>query len=226
MSIDLFSQWRSSHEDRKDTLFCFVWEEAWEHSGGREGDISAYCLFLGVFQSDAQGSRLSPHTTREDDHPVSWFPSWMPIIQLCFPFINWLNHLVWGSCQHESNWLPQVPVVSIPDSGPWKRIIKCSSWTHIPEPAPHMLWSTSVWPTVLCGPSVLGSWVSMIKLCIFCKRPRDLPRGPVVKNPTCNAGDAGSIPGQGTQIPHAIELLSLHTTARQSMCHNKRCHMT
>ena len=61
---------------------------------------------------------------------------------------------------------------------------------------------------------------------IFFKSPRDFPRGPVVKNPPCNAGDAGSIPGQGTKIPHAIELLSLHTTTRESVCHNKRCHMT
>ena len=30
----------------------------------------------------------------------------------------------------------------------------------------------------------------------------DFPGGPVVKNSPCNAGDAGSIPGQGTKIPH------------------------
>ena len=29
---------------------------------------------------------------------------------------------------------------------------------------------------------------------------------PVVKNPPCNAGDAGLIPGQGTKIPHAVWL--------------------
>ena len=41
-------------------------------------------------------------------------------------------------------------------------------------------------------------------------RARDFPGSPVVKNPPCNAGDAGSIPGQGshrpqvaTKIPHA-----------------------
>ena len=32
-----------------------------------------------------------------------------------------------------------------------------------------------------------------------------LPGGPVVKNPPCNAGDAGSTPGWGTKIPHAME---------------------
>ena len=42
---------------------------------------------------------------------------------------------------------------------------------------------------------------------IFFKSPRDFPRGPVVKNPPCNAGDAGSIPGQGTHIPYAMEQL-------------------
>ena len=31
------------------------------------------------------------------------------------------------------------------------------------------------------------------------------PGGPVVKNPPYNAGDVGSIPGQGTKIPHATE---------------------
>ena len=34
---------------------------------------------------------------------------------------------------------------------------------------------------------------------------RDFPGGPVVKNPPCNAGDAGSIPGQGTKTPQALQ---------------------
>ena len=41
---------------------------------------------------------------------------------------------------------------------------------------------------------------------------RDFPGGPVVKNPCSNAGDEGSIPGQGTKIPHASLWLSLHAT--------------
>ena len=32
---------------------------------------------------------------------------------------------------------------------------------------------------------------------------RDFGGGPVVKDQSCNAEDAGSIPGQGTKIPHA-----------------------
>ena len=31
----------------------------------------------------------------------------------------------------------------------------------------------------------------------------------MVKNPPCNAGDVGSIPGQGTKIPHAVKQPSL-----------------
>ena len=34
---------------------------------------------------------------------------------------------------------------------------------------------------------------------------------PVVKNLLCNAEEMGSIPGQGTKIPHALEYLSPHT---------------
>ena len=32
----------------------------------------------------------------------------------------------------------------------------------------------------------------------------DFPGGLVVKNPPYSAGDAGSSPGQGTKIPHAM----------------------
>ena len=32
---------------------------------------------------------------------------------------------------------------------------------------------------------------------------REFPGGPGVRNPPSNAGDTGSIPGQGTKIPHA-----------------------
>ena len=39
---------------------------------------------------------------------------------------------------------------------------------------------------------------------------RDFPCGPVVKNPPCNAGDAGSKLGRGTKIPHAAEQGSPH----------------
>ena len=44
---------------------------------------------------------------------------------------------------------------------------------------------------------------------------RDFPGGPVVKNPPCNAGDMGSIPAQGTEIPHTTEQLSPRATPRE-----------
>ena len=39
--------------------------------------------------------------------------------------------------------------------------------------------------------------------------PRAFPGGPVVKNLPRNAGGMGSIPGQGTKIPHMSGQLSL-----------------
>ena len=38
-------------------------------------------------------------------------------------------------------------------------------------------------------------------------RLRDFPDGPVVKSMPCSAGVTGSLPGQGTKIPHAKEQL-------------------
>ena len=37
----------------------------------------------------------------------------------------------------------------------------------------------------------------------------------MVKNPPCNAGDMGSIPGQGTKIPRAVGQLSPHATTTE-----------
>ena len=36
----------------------------------------------------------------------------------------------------------------------------------------------------------------------------------VVKNQPSNIGDVGSIPGQGTKIPHAVGQLRLHTLTK------------
>ena len=49
---------------------------------------------------------------------------------------------------------------------------------------------------------------------------RDFPGGPVVKNLPSSAGDKGSIPGQGTNIPHAAGQLSPCTTTTELMCLN------
>ena len=58
---------------------------------------------------------------------------------------------------------------------------------------------------------------SIALICTFVKNhlARDFPGGPVVKNPPSNAGDAGSIPGKGTRIPHATGQLGPHTTATE-----------
>ena len=44
----------------------------------------------------------------------------------------------------------------------------------------------------------------------------------MVRNPPCDAGDIGSIPGPGTKIPPAAEQLSPCTTTGEFMCCNER----
>ena len=46
-------------------------------------------------------------------------------------------------------------------------------------------------------------------------RDWDFPGSPVADNLPYKAGDPGSIPGQGTKIPHATGQLSLHVPAPQ-----------
>ena len=46
---------------------------------------------------------------------------------------------------------------------------------------------------------------------------RGLPGHPVVKNLPCSAGDTSSIPGWGTEIPHALEQLNPSATTRESV---------
>ena len=52
-------------------------------------------------------------------------------------------------------------------------------------------------------------------------RVRDFPGGPVVKSLPGSAGDMGSVSGQGTKIPHAMEQLSLWASTRQTTHHTK-----
>ena len=44
------------------------------------------------------------------------------------------------------------------------------------------------------------------------------------KNSLSNAGDVGSIPGQGTKIPHATAQLNAHTTTTELFACNERFH--
>ena len=59
---------------------------------------------------------------------------------------------------------------------------------------------------------------------MFCfKRYKgDFPGGPVVKNPPSNAGDASSIPGWRTKIPHAAGQLSPRTATTEPACSGAR----
>lgn len=54
----------------------------------------------------------------------------------------------------------------------------------------------------------------------------DSPGGPLVKNLPCNTRDAGSIPGQGTKISHAVGQLNLRVATREPVHHNKRSCIT
>ena len=47
------------------------------------------------------------------------------------------------------------------------------------------------------------------------QEPGRLPGGPVVKTPPCNAGNAHSIPGWGSKIPHAEGQLSPCSTTTE-----------
>ena len=44
----------------------------------------------------------------------------------------------------------------------------------------------------------------------------------MVKTPPCNAGDVGSIPGQGTKIPRAMGQLNLHATTTEPVSCSER----
>ena len=53
----------------------------------------------------------------------------------------------------------------------------------------------------------------------------DFPGGPVVKNLPSNAGNAGSIPGWRTKIPHAAGQLSPWATTIELARLNERAHV-
>ena len=55
---------------------------------------------------------------------------------------------------------------------------------------------------------------------LSCKKEwnRDFPGGSVVEDPAYNAGDVGSIPGEGTKIPPAVGQLSPRATTTELAC--------
>ena len=65
--------------------------------------------------------------------------------------------------------------------------------------------------------------LSLIDYAIYLeKNIRDFPGGPVVSNLPSNAGDAGSIPRQGTRIPHAMGQLSPGTATSKKPGHQNK----
>ena len=82
-------------------------------------------------------------------------------------------------------------------------------------PVRFISWQTAHWFRVLLLVFALKLWCMHITT-----MHRDFPGSPVVKSPPCNAGDTGSIPGQGIKNPTAAEQLSLRTTTRESVDHN------
>ena len=64
----------------------------------------------------------------------------------------------------------------------------------------------------------MQGWISLTKT----NQRWDFPGGPMVKNPPSNAGDAGSIRGRGTKIPHASGQLSTRAATTEPARLNKR----
>lgn len=52
------------------------------------------------------------------------------------------------------------------------------------------------------------------------KRERAFLGGPMIKNPPSKAGYTDSIPAPGTEIPHAVGLVSLHSATTEPVCHS------
>ena len=72
------------------------------------------------------------------------------------------------------------------------------------EEVPAMLWEKS---------NLVGrGWKGSVEEAPSNLDLRDFPGGPGVKNLPCDAGDSGSVPGQGTKIPQATERLRPHAT--------------
>ena len=104
-----------------------------------------------------------------------------------------------SSCQQVS---PEACVLGLQTAG----FLLCA-----PHPFPHLILCLSVCPGFLSLYRHQSDWIrAHSNGLILTKLPlRNFPDGPVVRNLPSNAADAGSIPGQGTKIPHAPEQVSL-----------------
>ena len=54
----------------------------------------------------------------------------------------------------------------------------------------------------------------------------DFPWGPVAESPSFSARDSGSIPGQGTGIPYALEQLGLCVATTEPKRHDEESRVT
>ena len=75
--------------------------------------------------------------------------------------------------------------------------------------------------------SLRREWCGKVSLSLSydTKVTGDFPR-PGFKNPPCNAGDVGSIPVGGTEIPHDMQQISSHTTTRETTHCSERSLLT
>ena len=90
-------------------------------------------------------------------------------------------------------------------------------WTKYLCPAPQK--DNSYVETITNVMVFRGETLKGLKISALIKKPfRDFPGSPGVKNPPFNTEDTGSIPGQGTKIPHAMGRPSSQTTTREAVC--------
>ena len=82
-------------------------------------------------------------------------------------------------------------------------------------------WNTLMNTQRYCWPATWAS-PNPVKLTHKTNHHKDFPGGPVVKNPPSHAGDSGSIPGQGTKIPHAAGQLNPCVPQLLSSCASTR----
>ena len=86
------------------------------------------------------------------------------------------------------------PIDGSPPGSPVLGILQQEHWSGLPFPSPS----------------------SQLALHIKTYQQWDFPGASGVKNPPCNSGDVDSIPGQGTNIPHAMGQLNPLATTREA----------
>ena len=97
-------------------------------------------------------------------------------------------------------------------------IFQARKWSGVPLPSPYMqIVILNITKATRCD----SDSADLSKM-LTSNIPREFPGGPVAKNPPCNAGDVGSIPGWGTKIPRIAEWISPCPTTTQPACGSER----